>query len=298
MGSGRWDNASTRASYAATSSIARTKSVHEVFKQRQTHDELNPRDVMLRESCDGEDNPNSNAVIIGLDVTGSMGHIAHSMAKDGLGTLIENILDKQPVVDPHIMFMAIGDAAYDRAPLQVSQFESDIRISQQLNQIYVEGSGGGNNTESYDLPWYFAGTRTSIDCFNKRGDKGYLFTVGDEMPPQGTTESDLRTHLGTCDQVSGFQKAEDSLALAQETYHVFHIIVEQGNYASRRLPQVTEAWQEMLGKRAISLNDHTKLAEVVVSVMQVSEGADVEQVIKAWDDESTRRAVSYALTGQ
>ena len=61
---------------------------------------------------------------------------------------------------------------------------SNIRIADQLKMIWLEKGGGGNSHEGYHLPWYFAAQHTQIDCFEKRGRKGYLFTVGDEEPPE------------------------------------------------------------------------------------------------------------------
>jgi hypothetical protein len=89
------------------------------------------------------------------------------------------------------MFMAIGDANCDKAPLQVSQFEADKRIIDQLTQIYLEHSGGGNDFESYNLPWYFAANHTVHDSMEKRGKRGYLFTVGDEETPQDLTRDQI-----------------------------------------------------------------------------------------------------------
>lgn len=58
-------------------------------------------------------------------------------------------------------------------------FESStIAINQCLSRIYLEGRG--NNGESYLLPWIIAGNHTSIDSYEKRNQKGFLFTVGDE----------------------------------------------------------------------------------------------------------------------
>lgn len=292
MGGGRWTE-DTRASYRSYASTASTKSVHETFTSKSIKSELDPKGVMLRESVDSVDNPNSTAIIVGVDVTGSMGVIAHEMAKQGLGTLIEGILDRLPVEDPHIMFMAIGDAAHDSSPLQVSQFEADARIIEQLAKIYVEQGGGGNDTESYDLPWYFAGTRTKTDCFNKRGKKGYLFTIGDENPPAGLTESQIKRVFGTSDQ-RGFSAAE-LLAMADEKYHVFHLVVEQGSYCKRNPQAVIGKWTELMGKRALPLSNYNHVSQVILAAIEISEGKDPEEVITGWQDKSVVETIRHAL---
>ncbi|TFH07296.1 MAG: hypothetical protein E4H14_08835 [Candidatus Thorarchaeota archaeon] len=293
MGMGRWDDSSRVAYKSLADTATKARSATEYFTNRDVHKALNPRGVTIRESCDSEQNPNSNAIIVGLDVTGSMGMIAHTMAKEGLGTLIESILDRKPVEDPHIMFMAIGDVHYDSAPLQVSQFEPDIRIAQQLKDIYVEGGGGENNSESYDLPWYFAAAHTTIDCFEKRGKKGYLFTIGDELPPTGGVKDQLQRLLK--DGAERDYDSQELLKMAEEKYHVFHVIVEQGSYAQRSVERVTNAWRELLGKRAIGLNNYNYVAQVVVSAIEVSEGADPEDVLASWQDAAVRKAVKHAL---
>ena len=41
-------------------------------------------------------------------------------------------------------------------------------------------------TESYELAMYFMARHTALDCHEKRGKRGYLFIIGDEMAyPQG-----------------------------------------------------------------------------------------------------------------
>ena len=293
MGMGRWDSDSSTTYRAFAANASATNNVRDVYTSRSINTALNPSGVTLRESCDSEQNPESTAIIIGLDVTGSMGMMAHEMAKEGLGTLIEGILDMKPVTDPHIMFMAIGDEQYDSAPLQVSQFEPDIRIVQQLKDIFLEGGGGGNDTEGYHLPWYFAATRTKIDCFEKRGKKGYLFTLGDENPPEEMRSDRSKYIFGTSEQRN--ISASELLQMAEEKYHVFHLIVEQGSFARRALPRVTDKWRQLLGKRAVLLSDYTHMSQVILSVMRVSEGEDPDEVIDSWQDAGVKATVRHAL---
>jgi len=296
MGGGSFSSLEYRSYATATTRNfdGSVKTIDQVFTQQCVHEDLDPRKIVIRESCDSEDNPESLPIIIGLDVTGSMGYLAHAMVDNQLGILMEGIIDEPSIKYPHMMFMAIGDASCDITPLQASQFEADIRIAQQLSNIYVEGHGGGNDSESYDLPWYFAATRTKIDSFDKRGKKGYIFTIGDEMPPIGVTARGLEKTFGPNQDTKDYTAAE-LLEMAQEKYHVFHLIVEEGSYAKRALDRVVPAWKNMLGRRALCLNDHTKLANVIVAAIRVNEGESPESVIASLQDEDVKASVEHAL---
>ena len=292
MGSSRWD-ADAWTSY--TTSTA-TKSRDAIFTSRSgMKDSLNPLNVKVRESRDSVANPESNAIIVGIDVTGSMGMIAEALAREGLGVLFKEILDRKPVSDPHVMFMAIGDASCDQAPLQASQFEASDVIIGQLTDIFLEGHGGGNDWESYNLPWYFAANHTSIDCFEKRGKKGFLFTVGDEFPAHDLTRAQIEKVVGDKLQTASLSN-EELLTMVSRSYHVFHVIVEEGSCARRNLDGVTKAWQKVLGQNVLNLSDYTKLSEVIVSAIQVVEGEKKADVVKSWSGD-TSLVVSKALGG-
>ena len=267
MGSGRFDSNAYRS--FASSTVGR--STDEIYNQRHIHKDLNPLGVKVRESRDSADNPLSTAIIVALDVTGSMGMLADVIARQGLGVLFNRLYDERPVTDPHVMFMGIGDANTDRAPLQVSQFEADNRIVEQVTQLWLEHGGGGNNSESYHLPWYFAAQHTSIDCFEKRGRKGYLFTVGDECTPGPLLATQIRQFIG--DKTERDLTPAELLGMASESYNVFHIVIEEGDYARRAMPQVRKAWHKLMGPRALGLKDHTKLADGIVSIIEMNEAA-------------------------
>ncbi len=270
MGSGTFDAKAYRSFSATTAG----KTTDEIYSSRSIHASLNPKGVKLRESRDSADNPNSTPIIIALDVTGSMGIIADVLARKGLGTLFTEILDRKPVTDPHVMFMAIGDANYDRAPLQVSQFEADNRIVEQLTQIFLEGGGGGNNSESYSFPWLFAARHTEHDSIIKRGKRGYLFTIGDEQTPPPLTKEQIERILG--DTVERDEPADELLAEVQRKYDVFHVIIEEGDHARNHPDEVRTSWNKLLGQHVIRLADHTKCAETIVSTIEVVEGRDAK----------------------
>ena len=113
-----------------------------------------------------------------------------------LGQLHGLLQRKGYVQDPQIMFGGIGDADTDRVPLQVGQFESDNRMDEQLRAIFLEGNGGGQKSESYELATYFISQHTATDAWEKRGKKGYLFIVGDELNKPALTAAHIRGVLG------------------------------------------------------------------------------------------------------
>lgn len=182
MGSGSWTTASF-VNYATTRGydtdsrgvVTTNYSNQEMFKSKELDSSLNPKNV-VRECCDSKEHPNTVPVILALDVTGSMGQAAVEISKK-----LNNIMTKlyEQVEDIEFMVMGIGDLSYDRFPIQASQFESDIRIAEQLEKVYFEFGGGGNSYESYTAAWYFGARHTKLDCWN-RGKKGIIITIGDE----------------------------------------------------------------------------------------------------------------------
>jgi hypothetical protein len=292
MGSGRWSDRDWEM-YSAKN-VRSKATVDGIYTSRCLHPDLDPKGVKLRESCDSADNPISTPLIVALDVTGSMGAVLDSMARDGLSTLATEVYSRKPITDPHIMFMGIGDAqAGDRAPLQVTQFEADIRIAEQLTKIYLERGGGGNDYESYALAWYFAAMHTRTDSFEKRGKKGFLFTVGDEQPTPYLLGSDIQRVLG---YDPGFERisSQDLFTMVSRQYEVFHLMVEDGAYFKSCGNTVVDKWSRLLGQRAIRLSDHTKMSEVIVSTLQILNGADRNSVISSWDS-STGMVVAKAI---
>lgn len=277
MGTGSFDPTA----YATYAGTVRGASVHATFTKTSLAKALDPHGLIVRESRDSADSPEATPLMVALDVTGSMGDIAQKMASEGLGVLFTEVLERKPITNPHLMFMGVGDVACDRTPFQLSQFEADNRIVDQLKDLYVEGGGGGNNTESYNVPWYVAAFKTSTDAFEKRGKKGYLFTIGDECAPTPLTEEQIRSIFG--DEAPVGIDNETLLATAQRMWHVFHIVVEQGSYYRNHEPaRVLSTWSALLGQHVLQLSDYTKLSEVIVSTMQIIEGEDAAAVAASW----------------
>lgn len=267
------------------------------FKTTNLHDDLNPALFQMRESRDSPANPASTPIMIYSDVTGSMGDTAHYMAKKGFTTIVEQILERKPVTDPHILLGAVGDAVCDHAPLQATQFETSTALLEQLDKIWVEANGGGNSFESYNAPWHFAAFHTSCDAFEKRGEKGFIFTVGDECAPPDLGAKELTNIYHRGDETVATNR--QLLDLLATKYHVFHIClttVGLCGHGGDLAEKVKKSWTELLGQNVLFLEDPNKTAELIISTMQIVKGDDAATVAKSWGG-GTDVVISNATKG-
>jgi hypothetical protein len=275
-----------------------------VFSSRHLADELNPAKFRFRESCDSPVNPESTPILWGLDVTASMRRIPQYMIQTGYPALVPLIYERGVVTDPHLGFAAIGDVNYgrgsgdgDQAPLQVTQFEAQAEPAlKQMEKIWLEGGGGGNMYESYGLLHFWAAMCTKIDCYTKRGKKGILITVGDERPMPSLSKADIERVLGPDHglELQAEYSARQLLDMAQKKWDVYHFVIHEGsNYEHET---TDELWKDLLGEKAIPVKDHTKIAEIAISVLEVAGGRDQETVAKSWDG-STGVVVREAVKG-
>lgn len=289
MGTTKW---SARA-YSAASSTLRSKSTREVYKASFAPETVRADKIEYREARDSQAHPNSVPIIIGLDVSGSMGFIADDMAKNSLGPIVQQAIDRFNNFDPHILFAAIGDAVWrDQYPFQATQFETDIKILDQLTSLYLEHGGGGNSYESYDLAWAFAANKTRTDAWDKRKKKGYLFTIGDEEFPHAIGETYYR------ESINGnrtYSSPDEVLREASERYHVFHIDVLQGNYNERTNGKSLPTWEQRLGNRALPLANYRHVSSVIIAAIAINEGEEVSDVVDSFQDPSVRSTVAAAL---
>jgi hypothetical protein len=278
MGSSNWNSHS----YASYRGQVASKSQQQIFTNTSgCHPDLDPSKFAIRESVDSKANPASTPVIVGVDETGSMGYLATQIIKEGLGVIVEGIIDRKPITDPHILLAALGDAYVDSSPIQVTQFEADTVITEQIEKFYIEGNGGGNGGESYSLLWWFAVNKTHCDSINTRKRKGYLFTIGDESCHPELTRDQINKLMAGNVEVS--LSATDILAECQKQWNVFHLITPS---SATKYQNAIQRWRELLGERAIVVDDWKKLGQIIVSIMQVNEGHDKNKIMKSWDDET------------
>ena len=266
MGYGYW----TRESFADYSA-ARGRAVdtkgnldsrltdQQLFVQRGLHPRLNPYGVN-RECCDSADHPETVPVILALDVTGSMGPAAAEVARK-MNEVMTSLYGRIP--DVEFLVMGIGDLSYDRAPIQMSQFEADIRVAEQLDLVYMEHGGGGNSFESYTAAWYMASRHTRLDCW-KRGKKGLLITMGDEPLNPYLPAGPLAAATG--DRLQGDVDTAGLYRETAEKYEIFHMHVTHRQY-DRHLEEARRSFGKILPPGRLILTDLQGIAGELVNAV-------------------------------
>jgi hypothetical protein len=236
----------------------------QVFKQTKCHPLMNPKGVKLRESRDSSENPESQGIVFALDVSGSMGQIPKLMATQQLPNFMKVLLGCE-IRDPQVLFMAIGNATSDAAPLQVGQFESTAELMDQwLTWTYLEGGGGGVG-ESYDLGLYFLAAHTEMDCMVKRNKRGYLFMTGDETPFPSLSKHIVEGIIG--DKLDDDIPFEEVVAEVQKTYIPFFIIPDR-----TRARRCERRWRDALGDHVLCLESPVDVCYVAAGAMLINEG--------------------------
>jgi hypothetical protein len=237
-------------------------------RDRRVHDKMNPHGVKSRESRDSESHPESRAVAVLFDVTGSMGCVPRIL-QENLCQLMGLLLRKGYLAHPQILIGGIGDATCDRAPLQVGQFESGIEIDQDLAKLWLEGGGGGQQTESYELAMYFMARHTSIDCLEKRSRRGYLFVIGDEMPYRSVKRKEVSKLIG--DRLGEDIPVEQMVRELEGRYDTYFILPNLTSYYDD--PKIHSRWVELLGQNVIRLEDPNGISETIAATIGLAEGA-------------------------
>ncbi len=225
-----------------------------------------------------------------FDVTGSMGNVPRTL-QTKLPDLLGLLLRKGYVRDPHILFGAVGDATCDRAPLQIGQFEADNRMDDDLGKILLEGGGGGQMRESYELAMYFMARHTAIDCFEKRGKRGYLFMIGDELAYPKAKRREIAKVIG--DERAEDVPIADLVRELQRKYDVYFIIPEGAYHSGSR--ELTDFWRKLLGQNVLYLDDLDAVCETIALTIGLAEDAiDLDEGLEHLAEATGRGRVGVA----
>lgn len=289
MGGGSWSaatyGATTAKSVASGTAFAYTTAVSSGRAAAEVHESLRPWNTagsgpfegkIVRESRDNAEHPNSLPVGIGFDITGSMGAVPRVLQTKI--PAVHGLLERSGIEDPQILVGAYGDAdlTIEVASLQAGQFESDNRADVDLDNVYIEQCGGGNGFETAALFWWYLAKYGQTDAWDKRGKKGYIITVGDEITgpvKPGHVEQYVK------DSDHGLQAKltpAEVVKFASERWEIYHLIIDN---STAKWQESVKFYTKLLGDHAIVLQSEENVAEVIAALIAVNEGIDLDDVI-------------------
>ena len=275
MGGGRWDTDN----YKRSTSTRRSKGIDDFdYSNHATeiHKNLDPRRILAKpygklESRDSKEHPESTAILVAFDVTGSNINRAR-VAQRKLPNLMD-MLSKY-LSNPQIAIAANDDYRVEPDQcVQISDFESDNRIDEHLRNLILVGNGGGNSGESYDLLLYAAARLTVLDCMEKRGKKGYMFMYADEPLMEQVRKDQVNHVFGQ--GLQGNIPIEDIIAEVRKLYNLYLISTVRPEYGAEK------QYLELFGKDSvITLQDPDMICELIASVVSFNEGVLEDQIVK------------------
>lgn len=247
-----------------------TAKVHETLDPKKVAGKLSPlAGKLVREARDSVEHPNTVPIIVAFDETGSMGNVPRMLQKK-LAELFALLLMKGYVEDPQLCIGAYGDLEIgETAPIQIGQFESDNRADETLDNLYLEGRGGGNRHESAAGIWYYAANYTATDAWEKRGKRGFLFTIGDETTG-GVRKENWKTYVDPDCVIQEDLTPEQIVALAIEKWDIYHVIINNG---SAKQQNSVKHYTDLLGSQnVIILQDEDAVCETIALAIGLAEG--------------------------
>lgn len=258
--------AATNTSFAYSQTMSQAP-----VQDRKVHEKLDPKrrnsnGERVRESLDTDMHPNTVPIVVGFDETGSMGSVPRTLQQKLAG--LKGATLRAGLVDAQLLFGAYGDAKIDEAaPVQVGHFESGTEMEDWLNDIYLEGYGGGNGGETSGLFIHFLAEASRLDSL-KRGKKGYLILTGDEVPHRLITRQEIKKYLD--EDIEQDLTIEEVVAAAKEKYQIFFFLI---NNSTAHQQNSQAVWSKLLGdKNVIVVENPDTISEQIALLVARYEG--------------------------
>lgn len=204
-------------------------------------------------------------LVIISDVTGSMGAWPATIFSK-LPYLEIEARDEYLGVDLEICFAAVGDAYSDDYPLQVRPFTSGTDLAQRLKELNIEGGGGNQTCETYELAALYFATQ----CEMPNATNPILIFIGDESPYDVITADHAEAYVGvkpgkrlTTKKVFEQLKEKFAVYLIRKPYG--HSDVDNMDATNKK---ILADWTKLLGSEHIAtLPSADRVVDVIFGIL-------------------------------
>jgi hypothetical protein len=226
-----------------------------------------------------------NPLIVAVDVTGSMANWPFEIF-DRLPLLYNTLAQYRE--DVEICFAAIGDAAADRWPLQVTEFAKGYDLEQQLHALYGEG-GGGDAPESYGLFAWWVEHHVSVP----NATSPFLIVFGDAPMHAKTPGAQIEGLLGDGQVPKSVDSLEAWRRIAQK-WDTWFLRRPTG----RKGDEVDRQWADAIGRQKVfRIDDEQRAVDYAMGLVARAWGhfGDFEKNLGARQSEAKVKAVAERI---
>jgi hypothetical protein len=174
--------------------------------------------------------------------------------------------------DMEISFAAVGDVFADQYPLQVQPFASGTALAENLKKLVIEGNGGGQHFESYDI----AAAYYARNCHMPNAVKPVLVFIGDE----GLYETVDQEHATTWARTlcEGRMHISQIMKELKQKFSVYVVLKPYGsgykdNKKSELDQRIEKQWIDLLGEDHVCyLADPTRVVDSIFGILAKETG--------------------------
>lgn len=197
-----------------------------------------------------------NPIIIALDVTGSNIDFAR-LVYDKLPMFYGEIEQKGYLDDFDICICAVGDAKYDNYPLQIGTPAKGLEIDSWIEKLVLEGEGGGNKYESYDLMAHYLNYYTEF----RKDAKPIIFFIADEKPFDYIMENE-------CKRLGLMYKDYNPFKMLNEKYNN-NVYVMLNKYCGG-YDYFDDAWKSVMpSEHTIKIREEKAIVDLMLGVISL-----------------------------
>lgn len=201
-------------------------------------------------------------LVVAVDVTGSMAEWPR-LIFEKLPLLYTEVQRYLPKVE--ISFAAIGDATYDRVPLQAGDFKKEKELDAIVSSLYPEGGGGGGARESYELMAYYYLNNVET----QKAKKPIFIFTGDEGFYDSIDSGLVKTYIGN--DITG---SLDSMDIMSQLCKKYDTYILRKQYESSHESYINEQWQKALGsQKVLKLDDPRRIVDCIIGIVASTAGS-------------------------
>lgn len=218
--------------------------------------------------CDAAD-----LIALPADETGSLGSLPR-IFWDKMPMVAGQIVKCNYLDNPMISVAGVGDieignnGKYEEAPIQIADFCLLRQLDDWLQRIWLEGKGGGQTYESYEMHAYFYARHCEIP--NARNP--FCIFTGDEGFREILHKQHLDKYFGP-----GHEKNEDAREIFGELKRKFrdNVFLIHRSYGDSSVDRrVVAQWSETIGENhVVNLHEDRSIADVFLGILAVVSGA-------------------------